>query len=97
MPAFPATLTATVVNSNTGEYKKSMKIPCNKLSPQLLKKLDGHKLISKLVVIVLRLPFILNFSLNMLVCTGHHMVNCSSSEGAQHRSPTNDPVSYITL
>ena len=38
----PATSTATVVNSETGEYKKSVvKIPRNKASPQLVDKLDG--------------------------------------------------------
>ena len=38
----PATSTTTIVNSDTGEYKKSVvKIPRSKASPQLVDKLDG--------------------------------------------------------
>ena len=36
-----ATLTATVVNIVTGDYKKGVKFPRNKLSPQLVEKIDG--------------------------------------------------------
>ena len=39
----PATSTATVVNSDTREYRKGVvKIPRNKASPQRVDKVDGN-------------------------------------------------------